>query len=232
MFGCFRANTYDNSNWKDLLTSYNGQSITYDPIGNPLTYGGTTFTWQNGRRLATISKSGIMNAAYTYNVDGIRTKKVVNGVTTDYYLNGSNIVTQVSGNDRLDFAYDESGNLYGFIYNNRTYSYIKNAQNDIIGIIDDCGDLMVSYEYDAWGNINITEADINLGKLNPFRYRGYYFDSESGYYYLQSRYYSPEWGRFINADSTTDGNAGVLGYNQFIYCANNPVNNCTQLDNF
>ncbi len=85
--------TYGDSSWKDLLTAYNGQSITYDGIGNALTWrDGMNFTWVNGRQLATLTKSGT-TASYTYDVDGIRTSKTVNGVTTTYYLNGSQILS-------------------------------------------------------------------------------------------------------------------------------------------
>ncbi|MEQ2441833.1 hypothetical protein WMO26_13430, partial [Solibaculum sp. CLA-JM-H44] len=94
---------YTDANWKDKLTSYNGQTITYDEIGNPLTYrDGMAFTWQHGRELASFSKAGT-NAAYRYNDSGIRVKKVVNGVETEYYLNGTTILAQITGEDRLDF---------------------------------------------------------------------------------------------------------------------------------
>ena len=100
-----------------------------------------------------------------------------------------------------------------------------NPQGDVIGLFDDELNVVVEYTYDSWGNVSITGSrKDNLGKANPFRYRGYYYDEESGMYYLNSRYYHPEIGRFINADSATDSGSDMLEFNIFVYCANNPVN--------
>ena len=181
---------YGDANWKDKLTSFNGQTITYDEIGNPLSYrDGMAFTWQHGRELASFSKAGT-TATYSYNDSGIRTKKVVNGVTTEYYLNGSTILTQITGDERLDFLYDDAGSLLGLKWNGTAYYYIKNLQGDIIGILDSDGTKVVNYVYDAWGQVSLGGTPWNwvaLGELNPFRYRGYYYDTESGLYYLNSR---------------------------------------------
>ena len=83
------------------------------------------------------------------------------------------------------------------------YYYERNAQDDIIGLIDDSGNLVVTYVYDSWGkliSINGTLKD-TVGVKNPYRYRGYRYDSETGLYYLHSWFYIPDWGRFINAYS-------------------------------
>ena len=114
------------------------------------------------------------------------------------------------------------------------YYYEKNLRGDIVGIMNADGYKVVSYSYDAWGvpyapvystDSVVSAADKANAELNPFRYRGYYYDSETGYYYLQTRYYNPEWGRFINADGYINANGDILGYNMFAYCSNNPVNN-------
>ena len=124
--------------------------------------------------------------------------------------------------------YDRNNELFGVNINGTEYIYLKNMQGDIEGILDMAGSLMVSYAYDAWGrvlSVTGTLAD-TIGQLNPMRYRGYYLDSETGYYYLQSRYYNPDWCRFINADepSILPLNYGsVIGANLFAYCENNPV---------
>ena len=115
---------------------------------------------------------------------GIRTRKTVNGVTTDYYLNGSNIVTEIRGSDCLDYYYDEQGNLFGFKVNNASeYFYIRYGQNDIIGILDSTGAQVVSYSYDTWGKpVSVTGSLAStIGSMNPFRYRGYYHDSETSF---------------------------------------------------
>ena len=213
---------YDNDNWKDLLTSYDGQSITYDQIGNPLTYrDGMNFTWA-GRQMATATVNG-ESISYTYNSDGIRTSKTVDGVTTDYLVDGSTIVAQNTVYDTLWFMYDSDGTRVGFTYHDDAYYYMKNAQGDVTGIVDSNLNVVVEYSYDAWGKlIETTGSEANLiGKLNPFLYRGYYYDAETGLYYLNSRYYDPIIGRWINADSVL--NNDILGNNFFIYCGNNPT---------
>ena len=227
-----KSYSYGNSEWKDLLTSFNGEAITYDEIGNPLSYrNGISFTWQNGRQLAGISKDGAELASYTHNAEGLRTSKTVNGVTTDYYWLNGTLQRQKTGEESILFLYDENGNAYGFITKNgtgeSTYYYEFNVQGDIIGIIDSTGTKVVEYIYGAWGDI-LTVTGIladTIGQMNPLRYRGYYYDAETGLYYVSSRYYDAETYRWINADTITDGGAGILGNNLFIYAANNPVNN-------
>ena len=143
-----------------------------------------------------------------------------------YYLNGSMIVAEVTGDVQTDYYYDESGNVFGFKRGNSEYYYIRNGQGDIIGILDSSGTQVVSYVYDSWGklvSISGSQAD-TIGEMNPFRCRGYYYDTESGLYYLQSRYYDPEIGRFINADGWLGANGDILAYNLLAYCGNNPVN--------
>ena len=150
----------------------------------------------------------------------------MNGTETQYYLNGSTILTQITGDDRLDFFYDENGLLIGFFYNGTKYYYQRNFQGDITGIQDGNGVLAASYTYDSWGkltSIEGTEKD-TIGVLNPFRYRGYYYDTESGFYYLNSRYYDPVVGRFLNADGYISTNQGISEHNMFAYCGNNPIN--------
>ena len=219
---------YGDSNWKDKLTKYgNNPTITYDEIGNPLYYNGKHLTWQNGRQLATLGTNGL-SVSYTYDDSGIRTSKTVNGTKTQYYLNGSTILTQITGDNRFDFFYDENGLLLGFSYNGAKYYYIRNLQSDIIGILDNSGNQVVSYTYDSWGKLLSVEgsAKDTIGVQNPFRYRGYYYDTETGFYYLNSRYYDPSVGRFLNADIVTSTGATTIEKNVFAYAANNPVNYC------
>ena len=147
----------------------------------------------------------------------------MNGTKTQYYLNGSTILTQITGDDRFDFFYDENGLLLGFSYNGAKYYYIRNLQSDIIGILDNSGNQVVSYTYDSWGKLLSIDgsAKDTIGVQNPFRYRGYYYDTETELYYLNSRYYDPGVGRFLNADGGI--NDDLLGTNTFIYCGNNPI---------
>ncbi len=125
----------------------------------------------------------------------------------------------------------EEGSLIGFKYNNTLYYYIKNMQEDIIGITDSNYNLLCSYEYDSWGKLisikdnngNIITNTSHIGYINPFRYRSYYYDNETKLYYLNSRYYNPEWGRFINADGIINGNLDFISYNLYVYVSNNSV---------
>ncbi len=200
----------------------NGQTITYDAVGNPINYMGNALTWTMGRQLASFG-----DISYTYNENGIRTSKTSNGVTTRFYFDGTNIIEQTDGTTTLYFFYDSVGEIIGFKYNGNNYLYVKNSMGDIVGIADAAGNLIASYTYDAWGKVtSVTGSNTAIGELNPFRYRSYYYDSDIQLYYLQSRYYDPEIDRFINADdvsyigvSNTD-----VSYNAFAYCENNSIN--------
>ena len=160
------------------------------------------------------------DAQFVYNENGLRGKKTVNEVVTDYILHGKNIVHMKRGDDELHFFYDAQNRPAVVVYNGTAYAYVKSLQGDVIALLDGTGNVVVSYMYDAWGmpigkNGALSET---LGTLNPFRYRGYVFDEETGLYYLRSRYYNAERSRFVNADS-------VLLQNLFSYCENLPINN-------
>ena len=412
--------TYGDAQWHDLLTAVNGQAITYDASGNPLSYGGWSFGWQNGRQLKMASKTSdgkTETLEYSYDADGIRTSKTYTvetftqvpdytvtfqadgttvktmtvedgytlkdsdypavptktgytgewvkytsaihsnvtvqakytAVSTDhtvtfkangktvktmvvpdgyvlqdsdyppipprvgykgswskvttairrdtviyasYMPNGGGIVippqptspgeimsggegepveadapaedetvspqgTHVTGTQTvtheyltlngkvaretirtnntltavLDFIYDESGRPFALKYSTDgttfdTYYYVLNLQGDVVKLIHYIPgfeyESVATYEYDAWGNI--VSSSGRLAEINPLRYRGYYYDSETGFYYLQSRYYDPANRRFINADTYSSTDPGdAIGCNMFAYCGNNPV---------
>jgi len=219
--GTSHSYTYGNGAWRDLLTAYDGKSITYSG-GNPTKYyNGSTFTWTQGRKLAT-AKVGNTNISYTYDMAGVRSSKTV-GSTTYKYTTLSGLVTrQTGGNATIDFVYDESNQPLAMKYNGKVYYYVLNAQGDVVRIVDGSRNVVASYSYDPWGKLLSSSG--TLANVNPLRYRGYYYDSETGFYYLQSRYYDPAIGRFINADSyaSTDM-VGLLSTNMFSYCENNPV---------
>jgi len=102
--------------------------------------------------MATLT-NGSTSMSFKYDDSGIRTQKTMNGTTTQFYLNGSDILTQITGNERLDFFYDDAGDLLGFKYGGNNYYYIRNLQNDMIGILDSAGTQVVSYVYDSWGKL-------------------------------------------------------------------------------
>ena len=214
--------TYGNSAWRDLLTAYNGGSITYSG-GNPTKYyDGSTFTWTQGRRLAT-AKVGSTNISYTYDMAGVRSSKTVGSTKYNFTTLSGLVIRQTGGGKTIDFVYDENNQPLAMKYNNTLYYYVLNAQGDVVRIVNSSRSVVASYTYDPWGKIISSSG--TLADINPLRYRGYYYDTETGFYYLQSRYYDPEIGRFINADSYASTDAtGLLSTNMFAYCENDPVN--------
>ena len=233
----YSTNTYgyNDADWGDLLTSFNGHTITYDAIGNPLNYyngSSYSFTWKNGRQLATATK-GSDSLSFDYNDEGIRTSKTVNGVKHTYSLSGSQITAEQWGSNLCVYLYDADGAPIGMQYRTEsmsagkfyTFWFERNLQGDIVAVYNEDGTKVCTYTYDAWGNVTLTWVNSLATNLyavyNPFKYRGYYHDTETGFYYLQSRYYDPIVGRFINADGQI--NNGILGLNAFNYCSNNPV---------
>ena len=229
--GVTRTYAYD-SDKRLISVTENGvtQSISgYDALGNPSSYKGKTLTWTRGRMLASYGSD-----SYLYDMDGVRQEKTVNGVTHTYYTDGTKIIAEKVGDKVFEYYYDAQG-VIGFKYDGNVYYYKKNLLGDVDRIYDANKNLVAEYKYDAWGNhriynsggIDITDEisyNSSVAKLNPFRYRGYYYDTETGLYYLNSRYYDPSIGRFINADDIsyiqpTD----INGLNLYAYCGNNPV---------
>ncbi len=194
-----------------------------------LKYRGFKLQWSRERKLDKASKIGYnINISYKYDENSVRTQKNVNGITTDFITSGIKVLAQKSGDNTIVWQIDGNGNTVGFNYNGTPYFYIKNAQGDIIAIADISGNLVAKYTYDSWGklvsikdsnDVDKTTDENFIGCVNPIRYRGYYYDSETGFYYLNARYYDPEVGRFINADGTLD-----VGYNLFEYSGNNSIN--------
>ena len=229
--------TYD-SVWKDKLISYDGKNITYDVFGCPTDYMGSVMTWDIYGGLTSVD-NGTDTITYTYMGDGQRRSKTVNGVTTTYHYNNGMLLSETTGDETLRYYYDSTGKVASFTYKKRdeeeqSYFYTRNAQGDIIGVYrSKDSKLMGIYEYDLWGRpVSVNRAEDMVSDYiltrNPFRYRGYYYDSETGFYYLTARYYDPQIRRFISADSmnalmiaTTD----VTCKNLFVYAENNPVTN-------
>ena len=227
--------TYGDANWKDKLTAYNGISIVYDAMGNPLNDGTWTYEWQAGRQLKRMSAEGTA-LTFQYDHNGLRTQKVVEAdwypETTNYYLHGKLLThmtvdyrdtSEAAHQDVMHFFYDAQSRPAKVSFNGTVYTYIHNLQGDVVGLLDNAGTLVVEYKYDAWGKPISTTGSMaaTLGKRNPFRYRGYIYDEETGLYYLRSRYYNPVVGRFVNEDGAII--PGLLSTNMFAYCSNNPL---------
>ena len=244
---------YTNHSWPDLLTSvtvggttkdilYEGQTQTSDlpTSGNPVTYYNGRdyhFDWSKGRQL-TEAVVGGQTVKYAYDMAGVRSSKQVGDTTYSYTTLSGKVMRQAWGdNNALEFVYDDSSQPFAVIYKHGSaaelYYYLVNAQGDVAAILDSSGTMVAFYDYDAWGNCTVYDSSAkvltdptSIANINPLRYRGYYYDAETGFYYLQSRYYDPAICRFINADTfaTTDAN-GFLSANMFAYCENNPINN-------
>jgi len=224
---------YNNDNWCDQLSKFNHESIDYDNLGNPIKINDNiALEWSNGRELKTYNDSQY-NIYYEYDSNGIRTGKIVNNNQIKYYLRDNRVILEINGPDVIYYIYNDESGLIGFKYNNSLYYYVKNLQKDIIGIIDCKYNLVANYTYDSWGNIiSITDGNGNdisnnenhIGNINPFRYRSYYYDKETKLYYLNSRYYNPKWGRFLNSDTIIGTADDLRGHNLYLYCDNNPIN--------
>ncbi len=210
--------TYKNEGWHDRLDSFGGQDCEYDHMGNPIKYRDNTLTWTKVRRLASFGSN-----TFAYGANGIRYQKN----NTVYTLDGNKILRESDGTKTLTYYHGGSG-IVGFEYNGIDYYFRKTLQGDVTEIYTSEGLKVASYVYDAWGKVlavNNYTAD-NIGDLNPIRYRSYYYDVETGLYYLNSRYYDPEVGRFINADTTDvleNAKYDINGLNLYAYCDNNPV---------
>ena len=171
-------------------------------------------------RIATI-KLDILDWEMEYNTSGIRTKRSSEEKTYNYIYAGDKLMRMTVGNDTLDFSYDTNGVPLTMTYNGTVYYYITNLQGDVMKLERADGGSGAQYAYDAWGNIIAMSG--TLAELNPLRYRGYVYDQETGFYYLNSRYYDPAVGRFISADNYPTTGQGLNGNNMFAYCGNNPV---------
>ena len=146
-------------------------------------------------------------------------------MTTEYFLDGSTVLAQKTGNNTVWYYYDCNGTREALEYGGQVYYYLYNAQGDVMALYDNDLNIVTEYTYDSWGKLLSVTGSLaeTVGKANPFRYRGYYYDSETELYYLNSRYYDPEIGRFINLDNQLSSN-DLTGLNTFAYCGNNPIN--------
>ncbi|MGN0383009.1 MAG: RHS repeat domain-containing protein, partial [Eubacterium sp.] len=219
---------YATTGIKDQLVSIDGGAIEYDEAGNPTSYQGLDLEWCRGRCLSSAD-----NISFEYNQNNLRTKKE----TIEYEYDGNNLVREWNAHTgrTIEYIYEGDGEIVGFTIcdddetsYNGTYYYKKNLQRDVIAIYDDEGNEVVRYLYDAWGKLLDYNGNGWIAEANPIRYRSYYYDEETCWYYLQSRYYDPEVGRWISPEPNVDygefdEGAGLLGYNVYAYCDNNPV---------
>lgn len=224
---------------KDLLLFYEDKAFSYDELGYPIVYKDVNLIWDRTRL------KSYDNVTFTYKEDGKRLTKVKNNIITKYYYENDKLLVEDNGNLLL-YKYDENG-VIGFKYESvGDYHYKKNIMGDVLSIMDNSNIEIVKYVYDAYGNhktyvlnnneyVNIEEEvsysseGLNnklIAQVNPFRYRSYYYDNETGLYYVLNRYYDPQTARFISPDSIEYlDSESFNGLNLYAYCLNNPVMN-------
>ena len=179
-----------------------------------------------GRKLAGVDNG--KKTQYFYDHTGARVKKVVDGTVTEYHVAGDLIASETSNGKTMWYIYDSGANLLAVNIDGKYYIYVRNIQNDIIALVDASGRTVVNYTYDSWGKLLSITGSLKdtVGVQNPFRYRGYYYDNETGMYYLKNRYYDPELRRFISADTVTTATASMEtlhNRNLYAYCGENPL---------
>ena len=193
----------------------------------------TTYSWNLGRKLAGVENGKSIQFAYDHT--GLRTRKKVDGAATLYHYAGSLLTSMESGGTVTHFGYDANGQVITMYTGGNRYFYIRNGQGDINGLVDEAGNQAVEYKYYTWGAMRSTTGTLasTIGKLNPFRYRGYFYDDETKLYYVGSRYYDPQIRRWISPDSNLSGIGGsILGNNGYIYCFNNASTLCDPTGNW
>ena len=221
--------------WRDKLVSVDGKAITYDAIGNPLTYGAWSMEWTQGKRLASMNNGdGGNTLMFTYDESGMRLSKLdfAGNKNHKYTIAGDKLTGERCENMdgsvlyTTQFVYDSAGEAVSMVYNGVEYYFVRNGQRDVVGLIDGNGNIVVNYTYDSWGKLLKVEGNTELGYRNPLRYRGYIADDETGLYYVGSRYYDPVVGRWISADDVAfiGATGDFVSYNLYVYCGNNPVN--------
>jgi len=232
--------TYSANGWRDLQTRINGQTITHDAIGNPIRYRSSgpglpqiEFEWQNGRQLRQIRNAcrgrGLGTVTMEYDYLGRRTRKINNQWESRFFWDGDRLIGEQRLGEMIWYYHDDQG-VSGMRWRGNDYHFRRNMFGDVLAIYNSRGELMGTYEYDAWGN-HTNDWDIpgSVMRWNPWRWRGYFWDEETGFYYLGSRFYDPETGRFLNADEPTmlflTSTMGNGGANLFAYALNNPVMN-------
>lgn len=212
----------------DKLKSYGDKTLTYDTNGRITNCNNLKFYW-SGNKVSSVEVSGSNVYTFEYNQNGLRKKKSNYRVGTyvTYTYEGDLLVKQYDGTNKLFYLYDENNKLYGLIWNGTKYFYKRNIIDEIVGIVDFDGTVVVEYSYDPFGKLLSTTGSLSstLGVLNSILYKGYVYDHESALYYCKTRFYYPEICRWISEDSTRYLDPeSISGINLWLYCNNNPVN--------
>lgn len=198
--------------------------LGYDNYGNCTSYNGVKYSYKRGNLLTSVDEYDVgwtaNIAKYEYDVNGVRSKKVVGSVTTKYYYDGNKLLGEErigteGGDKHFRYAYDNDG-IMGVVYQGSPYLYVKDGQGNVVMLLYHDGRVAARYVYDAWGNCKVYDENNNLdtvansvGNLNPIRWKGHYYDVETGLYYINGSYYNPTLGRYVNAVSVEDALNGA-----------------------
>ena len=221
---------------KNQIASMNNEQIhSYDSDGNILYNGKNTNVYNGKNQITKVQVDNGVVETYTYNDNGLRTKKVSNGESKIYNYSGEDVFwIGDEGNDlNYLFSRNENGKLLSMTdYTGKkpiTYWYLFDGFGNVVGLVDKNSTNVIRYEYDAWGNISNTTGNIILGngkplqEENPFRYVGYQYDNNTGYYFLNARYYDSKTGRFMSLDPYKEHKEDPISQNLYVYCGNNPI---------
>ena len=211
---------YSGTSWKDKLIKFKDKTFEYDNLGRPVKIDDNVLTWNSKGKLSSYG-----NILFDYDINGYRKSKTVNGVVTKYYTFDNRIVREETNGSYITYIYNVD-RLIGFCYNGISYIYERNILGDIIGIYNaSTKEKVATYAYTGYGeHVVHNYTSNNIGDINPFRYRGYYYDVETNLFLVSSRYYSPELCRWISPDDIEYLDPeSVNGLNLYCYCANNPI---------
>ena len=215
----------------DRLMNYGSEEFAYDNLGNPTTYRNMPCEWEKGRQLKSIT-DGANTVTFTYDEFGERVSKTAGGITTNYVYENGKLLREITGSEKIDFIYGAEG-IIGIRIGNENYLYRKNIYGDVTEIYDAGGVKVGKYKYTAFGECEVEMNTNGIAEKNPIRYRGYYYDTETSLYYLKTRYYDPEVGRFMTIDGIEYLDPETInGLNLYAYCGNNPVMNIDPSGNF
>ena len=215
----------------DRLMNYGSEEFAYDNLGNPTTYRNMPCEWEKGRQLKSIT-DGTNTVTFTYDEFGERISKTAGGITTNYVYENGKLLREITGSEKIDFIYGAEG-IIGIRIGNENYLYRKNVYGDVTEIYDASGVKVGKYKYTAFGECEVEMNTNGIAEKNPIRYRGYYYDTETSLYYLKTRYYDPEVGRFMTIDGIEYLDPETInGLNLYAYCGNNPVMNIDPSGNF
>lgn len=212
-------------NQADQLIAFNSLTYQYDDNGNLINDGLREYVYDQENQLVEVKDlQGSSIAKYSYDHAGKRIKKITPTETINYFYDGDKVIyeTDQNQNKKNEYIWDNNGRPVSLIKDGKTYYYHLNRHGDVTALTDSTGSNVAQYEYDSWGNI-INKSG-SLSDINPYRYAGYRFDPETNFYYLMSRYYNPELGRFISMDSFLGYDDEPLSLNLYSYTHNNPLN--------